>query len=183
MILLWCTFNTKCNIQVSFYFPKNPIYSITQNRAKHMRAVGSPLSISWISWPKSGFELMNFCCSDFIKIWIQRRGWNWLLFSHSQITLNLSAYQKKINSFCQELTAPLLAGDILGTKVGSLLGKLWQAWSCEGKLVPIPQELLSSNSLESYSSIWKCRKYPIPLFLLWSKMIVITYLLEENMHI
>lgn len=63
-------------------------------------------------------------------------GWNWLLFSHSQITYNLSAYQKKTNSFYQELNAPLLGGVVLRIKVGELLRKLWEEWSQEGKLAP-----------------------------------------------
>lgn len=169
-----------------FIFPKDqfiPIYSMMQNSAEHVRVVGSLLSTFWISWAKSVFKLMNIFWCDFIKTWIQGRGWNCLLVSHSQITYNLSAYQKHISSFYQELTAPLLAGELLAVEVGHWLGKFWQACSGEGKLVPVPLELLRSNSLESYPSLWKFRIYPIPLFLLWSKIIVITYLLEENIHI
>lgn len=43
-----------------------------------------------------------------------------MLISHSQTTYNLSAYQKKINTFYQELTASLLAGVILQAEVSHL---------------------------------------------------------------
>lgn len=114
----------------------------------------SSSTTSWLLCPKNEFELMNTFFCDFIKKnRMKKRDWNWLLILHSQITYNLSAYRKKINSFYQALTVPLLAGVLLDMKVGKL---------CWENLLLIPQKLLRSNRLEICPSRKKFSTIPLP---------------------